>query len=97
MGWPPPRRRPRPAALWWRMLHLKARFESGPSYLSFKSTDPGAFNAGFIGSTCTALPRARQLVVHKLRQVTPQRDLVRRQELLAALRVERLERHAFGV
>jgi hypothetical protein len=28
-------------------LDLKANFESGPSYFSFKSIDPGAFNVGF--------------------------------------------------
>ena len=39
-----------------RKLILKAKVESGPSYLSFKSAGPGAFNTGFIGSTCTALP-----------------------------------------
>jgi len=41
-----------------RTLKLKAKFKSGPSYLSFKSTGPGAFNTDFIGSTCTALPGA---------------------------------------
>jgi len=44
--------------VWWRKLNLKARFESGPSYVSFKSVDPGGFNMGLIGSTCTALPRS---------------------------------------
>ena len=39
-----------------RKLKLKAKFETGPPYLSFKSIDPGAFNVGLIGSTCTALP-----------------------------------------
>jgi len=39
-----------------RKLKLKAKFESGQSYLSVKSNDPGAFNMGFIGSTCTGLP-----------------------------------------
>jgi len=32
-----------------RKLQLKANFESGPSYVNFKSLDPGAFNPGFIG------------------------------------------------
>ncbi len=30
--------------------------ESGSSYDSFKSLDPGAFNVGFIGLRCSALP-----------------------------------------
>jgi hypothetical protein len=30
--------------LQYRKLNLKAKFESGPSYLSFESIDPGAFN-----------------------------------------------------
>ena len=46
-------------ALQRRKLKLKVKFESGPSYFSFKRLDPGAFNMGFIGSTCTALPRRR--------------------------------------
>ena len=29
--------------VWRRKLNLKAKFESGPSYLSLKSIDPGAF------------------------------------------------------
>jgi hypothetical protein len=37
-------------------LKLKARFDSGPSYLDFKSIDSGAFNRAFIGLTCTAIP-----------------------------------------
>ncbi len=40
-------------------LNLKACFESGPQWLSFRSIHPGAFNTGFIGSTCTALPLGR--------------------------------------
>jgi hypothetical protein len=40
-----------------RKLQLKANLESGPSYISFKSLDQGAFNPGFIGCTCTALPQ----------------------------------------
>ena len=39
-----------------RKLNLKANFETGPAYLSFKCIDPGAFNVGLIGSACTALP-----------------------------------------
>jgi hypothetical protein len=46
------------AALYRRKLQLKAKFEIEPSYLSFKSIDPGAVNTGFIGSTCTAVPCA---------------------------------------
>ena len=32
-------------------------FKGGSSYYSFKRLAPGGFNLGFIGSTCTALPR----------------------------------------
>jgi hypothetical protein len=39
-----------------RKLNLKAKFEGGSSYHSFKRLVPGAFNVGSIGSTCTALP-----------------------------------------
>jgi len=39
-----------------RKLQLKAKFESGPSYLSFKIIAPGGFNTGFIGSSCAGLP-----------------------------------------
>jgi hypothetical protein len=39
-----------------RKLTLKAKFESGPPHLRFKRMDPGGFNTGLIGSTCTALP-----------------------------------------
>ena len=44
------------AVVWRRKLKLKANFESGSSHFSFKRSDPGACNADFIGSTCTALP-----------------------------------------
>jgi hypothetical protein len=37
-------------------LGLKAEFESGPTYFSFKRLVPAAFKFGCIGSTCTALP-----------------------------------------
>jgi len=39
-----------------RKLNLKAKFGSVFSYSSFQRLDSGAFNVGFIGSTCTALP-----------------------------------------
>ena len=39
-----------------RKLKLKAKVESGSSCFTFKRLVPGAFNVGFIGSTCTALP-----------------------------------------
>jgi hypothetical protein len=39
-----------------RKLNLKAKFESGPSHVSFNRLVPAPFNAGLIGSTCTALP-----------------------------------------
>jgi hypothetical protein len=39
-----------------RKLNLKAQFQSGPSYFSFKGTVPGAFSLDLIGSVCTALP-----------------------------------------
>jgi hypothetical protein len=39
-----------------RKLKLKAKFECGECNLTFKSIDQGAFNTGFIGSTCIALP-----------------------------------------
>ena len=45
-------------ALYRRYLKFKANIESGSSYFNFKSLVPGAFNMGFIGSTCTALPRS---------------------------------------
>jgi len=35
---------------------MKTKLESSSSSFSFKSLDPGAFNVGFIESTCTALP-----------------------------------------
>jgi hypothetical protein len=38
-------------------LNLKANFEGGSSYFSFKRLVLGAFHIGLIGSTCTALPR----------------------------------------
>jgi hypothetical protein len=37
-------------------VDIDASFEIGSSYHSFKSTVPGAFSTGFIGSTCIALP-----------------------------------------
>jgi len=40
----------------WHKLNLKAKFESSTSHFSFKRLLPGAFNLGFIGSNCTALP-----------------------------------------
>ena len=40
-----------------RKLNFKGKFDSRTSYFSFKSMDPGGFNTGFIGSTCTASPR----------------------------------------
>ena len=39
-----------------RMLILKAKFEGGSSYYSFKRLVPGAINVGLIGATCAALP-----------------------------------------
>ena len=39
-----------------RKLNLKAKHESSSSHFPFKSLVPGAFNMGFIASTCTALP-----------------------------------------
>jgi hypothetical protein len=39
-------------------LFLKAKFEGGSTYYSFKRLVPGAFKMDFIGSTCTALPSA---------------------------------------
>jgi hypothetical protein len=38
-------------------LTLKAKVESGSSYVRFKRVRSGAFSLGLIGSTCTALPR----------------------------------------
>ena len=46
--------------VWRRKLKLKVKFESGLSHSGFKGSAPGAFNVGLIGSTCTALPRARR-------------------------------------
>jgi len=46
------------AIVWRRKLNLKAKSESAPSFLSFKSTDPGSFNTGLIGPICTAPPLA---------------------------------------
>ena len=40
-----------------RNLNSKAKFEGGSSCYGFKRSVPGAFNVGFIGSACTALPR----------------------------------------
>jgi len=40
-----------------RKLNLKAEVESSISQYSFKRLVPGGFSLGFIGSTCTALPR----------------------------------------
>jgi len=37
-------------------LNFKAEVESSISQFGFKRSVPGAFNLGFIGSTCTALP-----------------------------------------
>jgi len=37
---------------------FKAKFESGPSYFSFRRLVPGAVNVGFTGSACTSLPSA---------------------------------------
>jgi len=37
-------------------VEIESKIESGPSYLRFKSINPGDFNTGFIGSTSTALP-----------------------------------------
>jgi len=37
-------------------VKLKAIFESNSSCYSFKRLIPGAFDAGLIGSSCTALP-----------------------------------------
>jgi len=44
------------SVLYRRKLNLKAKFEGGSSYYSCKRVVPGAFNMGFIGSTCAALP-----------------------------------------
>jgi hypothetical protein len=41
-----------------RKLKLKAKFESGSSYFTFKRLHLGAFNVGFIGVTYTAQPRS---------------------------------------
>jgi hypothetical protein len=38
-------------------VEFESNFESGSSCLSFKSNDPGAFNTGFMESSCTASPR----------------------------------------
>ena len=52
---------PRPASIvektlmYRRKLKLKAKFECGLSYFSFKRLVPGGFNVGLIGSTCTTL------------------------------------------
>jgi hypothetical protein len=42
-----------------RMLKLKATFEGGLSYFSFKRLVPGAFNVVLIGSSCAAVPWRR--------------------------------------
>ena len=42
----------------WRKWKLKAKLESSQSYCSVKRLVPGAFNSGFFGTTCTALPSA---------------------------------------
>ena len=39
-----------------RKLKLKAKLQSSSFHFSFKRFIPGAFSAGLIGSTCTALP-----------------------------------------
>ena len=44
--------------VWRRKLKPKAKLESSLSYFSYKRLDPGGFNLGLIGSTCTALPWA---------------------------------------
>ena len=56
------------AEVWRRKLKLKAKFESSLSYYSFKRLDPGAFNVGFIGSTCTALPRGPRARTRRTRR-----------------------------
>ena len=45
------------AQVYRRKLKLKAKFEGGSSYYSFKRLVPGAFNLGLTGSACTASPR----------------------------------------
>ena len=42
-----------------RRLNLKPKIESSLLHFSFKSLVPGGFDMGFIGSTCSALPRRR--------------------------------------
>ena len=37
-------------------VEFEGKFESIFSSSSFKRLDPGAFNVGFIGSSCTPLP-----------------------------------------
>jgi hypothetical protein len=44
-------------AVQWRKMKLKVKLEGSLSHFSFKRLAPGPFNMGFIGSTCTALPR----------------------------------------
>ena len=45
-----------------RRLNLKAKFESGQSHFSFKSSVSGAVDTSLIGSTCTAIPCVSRLV-----------------------------------
>jgi len=48
--------RPTTTVVYRRKSNLKAQFEGGLSYSSFKRSVPGNFNVGLIGSTCTGLP-----------------------------------------
>ena len=52
---------PAGATLQRRKLNSKAKVDSGSLHFSFKRLDPGAFNAGLMGSTCTASPRGHLL------------------------------------
>jgi hypothetical protein len=66
-------------------LELKATFESDPAHLSFKSIDPGAFNTGLIGSTCTTLPWTRGMATYTLALIAPAHCVVAQVEFESKL------------
>jgi len=44
------------STMWRRMLKVKAKFESSPSYSSFNILVPGAYKVDLMGSTCAGCP-----------------------------------------
>ena len=49
--------------VWRRKLNLKAKLETVSSTFSFKRFVLGTFNTGLIGSSCTAPPRVRSMML----------------------------------